>query len=40
MQWLRWVDRQGRLIPTGVVAQAEANRRAAEAEQAATEAHR
>lgn len=47
MQWLRWVDKEGHLIPTSVEAQAaarqesaEARRRAVEAEQAATEAHR
>lgn len=39
-QWLRWVDRDGNLVPTSVEAQAAANLRAAEAEKAAAEAHR
>lgn len=46
-QWLRWVDREGNLIPTSAEAQAaarqettEANRRAAEAEKAAAEERR
>lgn len=36
--WLRWVDRDGNLIPTGAEAKAQANQRAEEAVQRAEEA--
>ncbi|MBI3959597.1 MAG: Uma2 family endonuclease [Chloroflexi bacterium] len=38
--WLRWVDREGNLIPTGAEATAQASRRAEEASQRAEEAER
>lgn len=38
--WLRWVDRDGKLIPTGAEAKAQANQRAEEANQRAEEERR